>query len=335
MGIENWQNISIKADDSCPIATRDIAVNLKNRQNAIDTAGYGPLNPKKPNDEFWNAKAERWDVSPQEAQQQKCGNCAAFIKSERMLKCIDEGLGNESGNAAWDVIEAGELGYCEAFDFKCASARTCDAWIVGGPITEEKEKNMEEKSLDELFNELLEIEEKVAPIVPVVPMPSQRNIPGPKRPGQRPRIVAPGMANPNFRRGYKAVDEESYEDDEYAMYDDMYEGQNSRNKRIGGSPDTREARNNASLRAVGDFFGGRATPSGSPDTTEARGRSRVNNLGSVIARSLGPQIPGPVGDDRRASLRPNRGPGWGGTAPRPRSAGGLPKPTYRVTPSID
>jgi hypothetical protein len=37
---------------------------------------------------------------------------------------------------AWDVTEAGELGYCEAFDFKCASARTCRAWIVGGPVTD-------------------------------------------------------------------------------------------------------------------------------------------------------------------------------------------------------
>jgi hypothetical protein len=36
------------------------------------------------------------------------------------------------------VIDAGDLGYCEVFDFKCASKRTCEAWIAGGPITEEK-----------------------------------------------------------------------------------------------------------------------------------------------------------------------------------------------------
>jgi hypothetical protein len=34
----------------------------------------------------------------------------------------------------WDTISAGDLGYCEAFDFKCAANRTCDAWVVGGPI---------------------------------------------------------------------------------------------------------------------------------------------------------------------------------------------------------
>lgn len=129
------KNMRKKADGECPPATQEIAVNLKNRQNAIDTAAYGPLNPAEPNDPFWQKKADRWDVSPEEAKKQRCGNCAAFIKTESMLNCIKQGLGNEPGNDAMDVIEAGDLGYCEAFDFKCASARTCDAWITGGPIT--------------------------------------------------------------------------------------------------------------------------------------------------------------------------------------------------------
>lgn len=138
--------IEIKADDVCPIATRDIKVNLRNRQKAIDDGGYGPLNPDMANNAFWKKKAARWDVSAGSAKQQLCGNCAAFIKTPRMLDCIDKGLGNEEGNASWDVINAGDLGYCEAFDFKCASRRTCDAWIVGGPITKEKDVQ-EEKSL--------------------------------------------------------------------------------------------------------------------------------------------------------------------------------------------
>lgn len=127
-----------EGDSSCPPATSDIAENLKNRQNAIETAGYGPLNPAEPNLKFWMKKADRWDVSEDEAKKQRCGNCAAFVQTKRMLSCIENGLGNESGNDAIDVIEAGDLGYCEAFDFKCAAARTCDAWIAGGPITEEK-----------------------------------------------------------------------------------------------------------------------------------------------------------------------------------------------------
>ena len=37
------------------------------------------------------------------------------------------------------IIETANLGYCELFDFKCAGDRTCDAWITGGPITDESE----------------------------------------------------------------------------------------------------------------------------------------------------------------------------------------------------
>jgi len=140
-------DIEIKAEETCPIATRDIKVNIRNRQKAIDDAGYGPLNPDMANNDFWKKKASRWDVSPSSAKQQICGNCAAFIKTPRMLDCIDKGLGNEEGNASWDVIAAGDLGYCEALDFKCASRRTCDAWIVGGPITKEKDAP-EKKSLE-------------------------------------------------------------------------------------------------------------------------------------------------------------------------------------------
>jgi HK97 family phage prohead protease len=138
------ENMSEKAEASCPIATRDIAVNIKNRQKAIEDASYGPLNPELPNNKYWAARADRWDVTPDEARKQKCGNCAAFLQTPRILDCIKQGLGNETGNDAMDVIDAGDLGYCEAFDFKCASARTCDAWVVGGPIA--VEKNQSEKT---------------------------------------------------------------------------------------------------------------------------------------------------------------------------------------------
>lgn len=139
--VYSGSEIDVKAEGGrCPLATRDITENLKNRQNCIDTAGYGPLNPKMANESFWKAKADRWKVTIPESKKQRCGNCAAFIKTPRIMGCIEDGLGNEEGDSAWDVIEAGDLGYCEAFDFKCAASRTCDAWIVGGPITEEKEE---------------------------------------------------------------------------------------------------------------------------------------------------------------------------------------------------
>jgi len=125
----------------CPPATKDIALNLKNRKNAIDTAMYGPLNPEEPNDEYWQALGSEWGVDVQTAKQQRCGNCAVFIVTSSMKSCISEGLTGENKSDEFDAIdEAGELGYCEAFDFKCASARTCRAWVSGGPIDDSKVK---------------------------------------------------------------------------------------------------------------------------------------------------------------------------------------------------
>ena len=127
-------------DNACPPATQDIAVNLANREKAIQTAGYGPLNPQEPNEEFWAKKANRWSVDVAEAKKSVCGNCVMFIRTPKMLDCIEGGLtaGDSSAENAWDAIDQAELGYCEAFDFKCAASRTCSAWVVGGPITEDK-----------------------------------------------------------------------------------------------------------------------------------------------------------------------------------------------------
>ena len=114
--------------DSCPEATQDVTLNLKNREKAISKAAYGPENPKLPNTEFWMKKAEKWDVDIKDAKMSRCGNCSAFNQSDEIESCIAEGIGDEGD--PWAVIEAGDLGYCEIFDFKCASSRTCDAWIV-------------------------------------------------------------------------------------------------------------------------------------------------------------------------------------------------------------
>lgn len=122
------------AAPSCPPATQDIALNLENRKKAIDTANYGPLNPAEPNEEYWQTLADEWQVDIETAKQQRCGNCAVFNVSDATKECISSGLTDDADT--FDKIDAaGELGYCEAFDFKCASARTCRAWVGGGPIT--------------------------------------------------------------------------------------------------------------------------------------------------------------------------------------------------------
>ena len=124
-------------DDSCPVATQDIELNLKNRQNAIDNVGYGPLNPDEPNEEFWQEKADKWKTTAEEAKTAVCGNCVFFIRTPKMLDCISTGLeqGDSSAVDADAAIDQAELGYCEALDFKCAASRTCNAWATGGPIT--------------------------------------------------------------------------------------------------------------------------------------------------------------------------------------------------------
>lgn len=135
---ESDEPVTAAADASCPPATQDIGLNLKNRKNAIDTAMYGPLNPAEPNDEYWQTLADEWSVGIEDAKKQRCGNCAVFNISPQMKDCISSGLTDNADD--FDAIDAaGELGYCEAFDFKCASARTCRAWVGGGPITGDSE----------------------------------------------------------------------------------------------------------------------------------------------------------------------------------------------------
>ena len=119
----------MKMADECPEATQDIAVNLANRQEAIDVANYGPLNPNRPSEGYWKAKARMFNDNVEDAKSARCKNCAFFITAQKVLDCIAEGIGSEAQDP-YDVIEAGQLGYCEAFDFKCAAERTCDAWVV-------------------------------------------------------------------------------------------------------------------------------------------------------------------------------------------------------------
>jgi hypothetical protein len=122
------------AVEGCPPATYDIKLNIENRQKAIDDANYGPINPNEPNEGYWKAKADQFKGNVEEAKKALCGNCAFFYRTPEILKCIAEGLGEEVD--PYEAIKAGEIGYCEAFDFKCAASRTCAAWVVGGPITE-------------------------------------------------------------------------------------------------------------------------------------------------------------------------------------------------------
>ncbi|NBW19025.1 MAG: hypothetical protein EBR82_64720, partial [Caulobacteraceae bacterium] len=135
----NSDSKELAEEDSCPIATQDIKVNLKNRQTAVDDANYGPANPNESNEDYWKAKADEFQGDIATAKKMLCGNCAAFDQRTKTLNCIKQGIGEDAN----EVALAGDLGYCEIFDFKCAAKRTCDAWIVGGPMTDKSTKKTE------------------------------------------------------------------------------------------------------------------------------------------------------------------------------------------------
>ncbi len=136
--VKRYITFLTEATNSCPRATYDLAMNLENRQKAIDEYGYGPLNPLEPSSDFWNEKADMWNVSVKDAKTARCGNCAAFVITDDMRQCIVSGRkdeDDENENDHFDVtVEKADLGYCNILHFKCAGERTCDAWIAGGPI---------------------------------------------------------------------------------------------------------------------------------------------------------------------------------------------------------
>ena len=90
------QIMSESDTSQCPMPTQNITLNLKNRAKAITTAKYGPENPNLPNTQFWQKKADIWDVSVDDAKKSLCGNCAAFNVSDKIKECIAQGIGNEA-----------------------------------------------------------------------------------------------------------------------------------------------------------------------------------------------------------------------------------------------
>ncbi len=130
---------SVESDNqqnkSCPIATKDLPENTKNRQFAIQNYLYGPPNPQRPSVWYWKRLAVMvWNVPDNEVTEEqlediksmRCSNCVAFDISDRMEKCMPG-----------PVTYAGKLGYCWMHDFKCASLRACSTWASGGPIDDD------------------------------------------------------------------------------------------------------------------------------------------------------------------------------------------------------
>jgi hypothetical protein len=120
-------------EETCPVATQDIHVNVVNRQHAIDEYNYGPANPAEPED-YWQKSADIWGIEVDTAKTMKCENCAAFDISDKMRKCISAGIKGEHDIDAMATIEKSDLGYCNLLHFKCAGSRSCKVWLTNGPI---------------------------------------------------------------------------------------------------------------------------------------------------------------------------------------------------------
>ena len=138
----------------CPLATVDIEENIKNRDWTIKKFGYGPLNPDSPDPGFWEEKAALWGTDDQTVKTARCGNCAAFDQSSVVIGCIEKGINETNAADPQDVLDLADLGYCQLFKFKCAAARTCDAWLHGGPIRDQQQEPAYETGVE---NELTDI----------------------------------------------------------------------------------------------------------------------------------------------------------------------------------
>lgn len=131
-------------------ALTDIELNTKNRDMTTKNDGYGPLNPldEKGSKKFWDEKAKMWNTTVEAAKEARCGNCAFFNQSPPVMKKIADGIG-ERGETVSDL--AG-FGFCELWEFKCAALRTCNTWVLGGPIKEETSSKSRESIKASLRN---------------------------------------------------------------------------------------------------------------------------------------------------------------------------------------
>jgi len=110
----------------------DLDLNTKNRNLTIKEYSYGPINPADEvgSKQFWKDKAEMWNTTPEAAKQSRCHNCGAFDQKKSTLTKIAKAIGDDGKT----IIKNANIGFCEFFWFKCAGARSCDAWVGGGPI---------------------------------------------------------------------------------------------------------------------------------------------------------------------------------------------------------
>ena len=111
----------------------DLDLNTLSRNVTVKEYRYGPFNPndEKGSEKFWEDKAEMWDTTVEHAKSSRCSSCSAFNQNPSTINKIAKAIGDQGKK----IVKQSNIGFCEFFWFKCAGARTCDAWVGGGPIT--------------------------------------------------------------------------------------------------------------------------------------------------------------------------------------------------------
>ena len=130
----------------CPDATTDVSLNTANRKIAINDFGYGPADPREENADFWQEKADIWGAKTSEIRNMRCGNCRVFDVTPWIQDCIGSVASQDDSYLKTPGVE---IGYCRIHEFKCASTRTCDVWVAGGPMNSDIETEAIEEAREE------------------------------------------------------------------------------------------------------------------------------------------------------------------------------------------
>ena len=130
--------------DNCPPSLKTIKANIKNHLKTIKEHGLGPLNPLKPNNEFWRDKARKWGISEGDARGRMCLNCEHYLQTKQINFCIMNGPLKDFKTSMVPVnprptdIESRPVAWCMLYDITCSPVRVCDSQEEGGPIDDYK-----------------------------------------------------------------------------------------------------------------------------------------------------------------------------------------------------
>ena len=120
-------------EDKLPAQLLYPEVNVANHLLAIKYEALGPIDPREPNQEYWAAKVEKWQVLEGEARTRLCMNCAHYDNSPEIVEYMQN---------TWTPIKLQELpidpapvdipgdlsACCTRWLITCTAMRTCDAW---------------------------------------------------------------------------------------------------------------------------------------------------------------------------------------------------------------